>query len=60
MIRFLFSKRQFSNAMTHIFSEGGSMLIQLHSHVMDMVSKYPPKLLLIHGGVNNLSKTHLF
>ena len=60
MIRFLFSKRQFSNAMTHIFSEGGAMLIQIHSHVMDMVSKYSPKLLLIHGGVNNLSKTHLF
>ena len=60
MIKFLFNRRQFSNSMTHIFAEGGAMVIQIHSHVMHMVSKYPPKLLLIHGGINNLSKTYLF
>ena len=60
MIRFFFGRRQFSNSVTHIFSEGGAMLIQILSHVMRMVSRYPPKLLFIHGGINDLSKTYLF
>ena len=59
MIRFFFGRRQFSNSVTHIFSEGGAMLIQILSHVMRMVSRYPPKLLFIHGGINDLSKTYL-
>ena len=36
------------------------MLIQILSHVMRMVSRYPPNLLFIHGGINGLSKAYLF
>lgn len=60
MIRFLLGQKEFSSPVIHVFSEGGVLVSQIQYTMNRLSWRYQPKILFIHGGVNNISKNFLF
>ncbi|MES9884567.1 MAG: reverse transcriptase domain-containing protein [Sedimenticola sp.] len=60
VITFLMHDQAFTSPMVHVFAQGGALLHQVQNNLQHMVSTYAPKVILIHAGVNNASKTFLY
>jgi hypothetical protein len=60
MIKFLLLDKNFRNVMVHVYSEGGGLISDVHSNLQRLSEMYPPKVIFVHAGVNNLSKCYLY
>ncbi|WAR14863.1 hypothetical protein MAR_004968 [Mya arenaria] len=60
MIRFLLTESKLHCPMTHVFSISGGLIRQMIDHLFRLVNNFPPRVVFVHVGVNNLSKEHLY
>ena len=60
MIRFLLEESSFKNPMIHVYSQGGALISQVAYHVERLAKLYVPKVIIVHAGVNNVSKCFLY
>ena len=60
MIRFLIHEPGFNNPMLCISSKGGALIEQVLHNLCGLLKDIIPFVILIHVGVNNLSKEYLF
>ncbi|VDI70479.1 Hypothetical predicted protein [Mytilus galloprovincialis] len=60
MIRFLQWRKDFKNPMVNVFSQGGALVSEITPQIERLTRMHPPRLLFIHVGVNNVSKSFLF
>ena len=60
MIRFLQNCSIFKNPMVHVHAISGGLVHQIHNKFVELIRKYPPRLIFIHAGVNNMSKCFLY
>lgn len=54
MIKFSLLDTNFRNPMVHVYLEGGGLISDVHKNLQRLSRMYPPKLILVHAGVNNL------
>lgn len=60
MVRFMGDRRELSSPLVHIRSRGGALMSQVQAGLWEDIRRYPPKVIFVHAGINDLSKTHLF
>ena len=60
MVRFIESRPEFSSPLIKVSAQGGALICEVKQRLEMMAERFPPKAILFHAGVNNLSKTHLY
>ncbi|CAC5394779.1 unnamed protein product [Mytilus coruscus] len=60
MIRFLEWQKDFNNPMVNVSSQSGALVCEITPTVERLIRTHPPRLIFIHIGVNNVSKSFLF
>ncbi|WAR10441.1 hypothetical protein MAR_035517 [Mya arenaria] len=60
IIRFLLSESILNNPLAHIFFISGGLISKTINNLFRLVNNISQRVLLVHTGVNNLSKEHLY
>ncbi|XP_052060953.1 uncharacterized protein LOC127701170 isoform X1 [Mytilus californianus] len=60
MIRFLEWQKDFNNPMVNVSSQSCALVCEITPKVERLIRTHPPRLIFIHIGVNNVSKSFLF
>lgn len=60
IIRFLLQERAFTNQMVRVSTQGGALIEQVQNNLCRLSKDINPFIILIHAGVNNLSKEYLY